>query len=87
MYSLEPQQLDELADWVARTRELWAGRLDAIDEEIRRSRRETDTIDEELSAPAVGDRQDRQRDPRARGLSPTPPKKWTEAREETKDDE
>jgi DNA-binding transcriptional ArsR family regulator len=46
VYSLEAQQLDELADWVTRTRELWTKRLDAIDEEIKRRRRGADTIDE-----------------------------------------
>lgn len=45
MYSLEPQKLDELAEWVARTRELWSRRFDAMDEEIRRRRRGAESID------------------------------------------
>jgi len=40
MYSLEARELDEVADWIARTREIWTKRLDAIDEEIKRRRRE-----------------------------------------------
>jgi DNA-binding transcriptional ArsR family regulator len=43
IYSLETQQLNELADWVARTRELWMKRFDAMDEEILRGRREAVT--------------------------------------------
>lgn len=46
IYSLEPDPLNELADWVDRTRDLWMTRFDAIDEEIRRGRRAADTIDE-----------------------------------------
>lgn len=43
MYSLEPQKLDEMAAWVARTRDLWTKRFDAMDEEIRRRRLAADT--------------------------------------------
>jgi hypothetical protein len=46
MYSLEPEKLDELAEWVARTRALWSKRFDAMDEEIQRRRRDLNTIDE-----------------------------------------
>jgi DNA-binding transcriptional ArsR family regulator len=42
MYSLEAEQLDELAEWVERTRRLWARRFDRIDHEIRRARAERD---------------------------------------------
>jgi hypothetical protein len=47
MYSLEAQQLDELADWITRTRDLWSKRLDALDDEIKRRRREANTLDED----------------------------------------
>jgi len=41
LYSLDPAPLAELDDWLARYRGFWANRLDALDTEIRRRRKET----------------------------------------------
>ena len=41
IYSLDPGPLAELDDWLARYRGFWANRLDALDTEIRRRRKET----------------------------------------------
>jgi DNA-binding transcriptional ArsR family regulator len=41
VYSLDPAPLEELEAWLARYRAFWANRLDALDTEIRRRRRET----------------------------------------------
>jgi DNA-binding transcriptional ArsR family regulator len=41
LYSLDPAPLEELDAWLARYRAFWANRLDALDTEIRRRRRET----------------------------------------------
>jgi DNA-binding transcriptional ArsR family regulator len=43
LYSLEPEPLAELDDWLGRYRGFWANRLDALDTEIRRRRRRTTT--------------------------------------------
>ena len=40
LYSLEPQPLAELDEWLARYRSFWAQRLDALDTEITRRRKE-----------------------------------------------
>jgi DNA-binding transcriptional ArsR family regulator len=40
LYSLDPAPLAELDAWLARYRGFWANRLDALDTEIRRRRRE-----------------------------------------------
>ena len=40
LYSLDPVPLAELDAWLARYRNLWTNRLDALDTEIRRRRRE-----------------------------------------------
>ena len=39
LYSLEPSPLAELDDWLGRYRSFWENRLDAIDTEIHRRRR------------------------------------------------
>ena len=41
LYSLDAAPLAELDAWLARYRAFWANRLDALDTEIRRRRRET----------------------------------------------
>ena len=41
VYSLDPAPLAELDDWLARYRSFWAQRLDALETELRRTRRET----------------------------------------------
>jgi DNA-binding transcriptional ArsR family regulator len=38
-YSLDPQPLAELDEWLERYRVFWVNRLDALDAEIRRRRR------------------------------------------------
>jgi DNA-binding transcriptional ArsR family regulator len=43
LYSLDPAPLAELDDWLARYRGFWTNRLDALDTEIRRRRREPAT--------------------------------------------
>ena len=40
LYSLDPAPLAELDDWLARYRGFWTQRLDALDTEIRRRRKE-----------------------------------------------
>jgi DNA-binding transcriptional ArsR family regulator len=40
LYSLDPQPLAELDEWLARYRRFWANRLDVLDTEIRRRRKE-----------------------------------------------
>ena len=40
LYSLDPAPLEELDAWLARYRRFWTNRLDALDTEIRRRRRE-----------------------------------------------
>ena len=40
LYSLDPAPLAELDVWLARYRSFWTNRLDALDTEIRRRRRE-----------------------------------------------
>jgi DNA-binding transcriptional ArsR family regulator len=40
LYSLDPQPLVELDEWLGRYRTFWENRLDALDTEIRRRRRE-----------------------------------------------
>jgi DNA-binding transcriptional ArsR family regulator len=40
VYSLDPAPLAELDDWLDRLRAFWVNRLDALDTEIRRRRRE-----------------------------------------------
>lgn len=39
LYSLDPAPLAELDEWLARYRGFWTNRLDALDTEIRRRRR------------------------------------------------
>jgi DNA-binding transcriptional ArsR family regulator len=40
VYSLETEPLEELDQWLARYRAFWENRLDALDTEIRRRRKE-----------------------------------------------
>jgi DNA-binding transcriptional ArsR family regulator len=40
VYSLDPTPLAELDDWLNRYRAFWAQRLDALDTELRRARKE-----------------------------------------------
>jgi DNA-binding transcriptional ArsR family regulator len=40
VYSLDPTPLAELDDWLARYRSFWAQRLDALETELRRSRKD-----------------------------------------------
>jgi DNA-binding transcriptional ArsR family regulator len=40
VYSLDPEPLAELDEWLQRYRVFWANRLDALDTEIRRLRRD-----------------------------------------------
>ena len=35
-YELDPEGLDELADWITRIRGFWSTRLDALEEELRK---------------------------------------------------
>jgi DNA-binding transcriptional ArsR family regulator len=39
LYSLDPAPLAELAEWLERYRDFWTNRLDALETEIRRRRR------------------------------------------------
>lgn len=39
LYSLDPEPLAELDDWLSHYRRFWTNRLDALDTEIRRRRR------------------------------------------------
>jgi DNA-binding transcriptional ArsR family regulator len=39
LYSLDPAPLAELDEWLARYRNFWTNRLDALETEIRRQRR------------------------------------------------
>jgi DNA-binding transcriptional ArsR family regulator len=39
LYSLEPEPLAELDEWLGRYRAFWTNRLDALETEIRRRRR------------------------------------------------
>jgi DNA-binding transcriptional ArsR family regulator len=43
LYSLDPAPLRELDDWLARYRGFWSQRLDALDTQLRRARREEET--------------------------------------------
>ena len=45
LYALDPRPLRELDDWLEPYRDLWAGRLDALDTEIARGRRARRTGD------------------------------------------
>jgi DNA-binding transcriptional ArsR family regulator len=40
VYSLEPGPLAEVDAWLARYRDFWTNRLDALDTQLRRARRE-----------------------------------------------
>lgn len=40
IYSLEPEPLAELDEWLARYRGFWVNRLDALETEIKRRRRQ-----------------------------------------------
>jgi DNA-binding transcriptional ArsR family regulator len=40
IYSIDPEPLEELDEWLARYRAFWENRLDALDTEIRRRRKE-----------------------------------------------
>jgi len=40
LYSLDPTPLAELDSWLARYRPFWANRLDALDTELKRRRKE-----------------------------------------------
>ena len=35
-YELDPEGVGELADWIARIRGFWSGKLDALEEELRK---------------------------------------------------
>ena len=35
-YELDPEGVGELADWIARIRSFWSGKLDALEEELRK---------------------------------------------------
>jgi len=35
-YELDPAGVGELADWIARIRSFWSGKLDALEEELRK---------------------------------------------------
>ena len=35
-YELDPEGIGELADWIARIRGFWSGKLDALEEELRK---------------------------------------------------
>jgi DNA-binding transcriptional ArsR family regulator len=39
VYSLDPEPLEEIDAWLAKYRRFWANRLDALDVQLRRSRR------------------------------------------------
>ena len=39
LYSVDPEPLAEVAEWLAPWRAFWAQRLDALDTEVRRGRR------------------------------------------------
>ena len=41
VYSLEPEPLAELDEWLSRYRSFWTNRLDALGVELKRRRRET----------------------------------------------
>ncbi len=41
LYALEPAPLAELDEWLSRYRSFWTNRLDALDVELRRRRRES----------------------------------------------
>src|SRR5215210_1275852 len=41
VYSLDPTPLAELDEWLARYRSFWPQRLDALETELRRARKET----------------------------------------------
>ena len=41
LYALDPAPLEEVDEWLERYRGFWANRLDALDTEIRRRRRNT----------------------------------------------
>ena len=43
IYSLDTEPLEELDEWLERYRAFWTNRLDALDTEIRRRRRERST--------------------------------------------
>lgn len=40
IYALEPEPLAELDEWLARYRSFWSNRLDALDTQLKRARRE-----------------------------------------------
>ena len=40
LYSLDPKPLAELDEWLARYRPFWAQRLDALETQLRRARKE-----------------------------------------------
>ena len=35
-YELDPEGIDELADWIARIQSFWSEKLDALEEELRK---------------------------------------------------
>jgi DNA-binding transcriptional ArsR family regulator len=41
LYSLDPAPLEELDEWLSRYRGFWTQRLEALDVQLRRARRET----------------------------------------------
>ena len=49
VYALDPRPLAELDEWLAPYRRLWAQRLDALDTEIARGRRQRRLTDERSS--------------------------------------
>ncbi len=47
LYAVDPAPLAEVDAWLARYRGFWAQRLDALDTEIRRARRQPERTEEE----------------------------------------
>lgn len=41
IYSLDPEPLEEIDAWLSKYRAFWANRLDALDVQLRRARRQT----------------------------------------------
>ncbi len=35
-YELDPEGIDEIADWIARIQSFWSEKLDALEEELRK---------------------------------------------------
>jgi DNA-binding transcriptional ArsR family regulator len=41
IYALDPSGLDEMAEWLARIRRFWGGRLDALEHALKQDERKT----------------------------------------------